>query len=51
MNIFYEHTLDFELLTAVTMKNDILWEVKPCGLVEDYRRFGGTYASTLRVDE
>jgi hypothetical protein len=32
----------FKVGTAVTMKNTIFWNVKPCSPVEVYRRFGGT---------
>jgi hypothetical protein len=42
-NKFYEHAVDFEVLTAVTMKNYIFWEVRSCSLVQVCRRFGGTY--------
>jgi hypothetical protein len=31
----------FETLTAVTMKNGVFWDVKPCGSCKN-RRFGGT---------
>jgi hypothetical protein len=31
----------FEVLTAVTMKNGVVWEVTPCGSCKN-RRFGGT---------
>jgi hypothetical protein len=31
----------FEVFTAVTMKNDVLWDVTPCGSCKN-RRFGGT---------
>jgi hypothetical protein len=31
----------FEVSTAVTMKNDIFWDVTPCGSYKN-RRFGGT---------
>jgi hypothetical protein len=31
----------FEVFTAVTMKNSILWDVTPCGSCKN-RRFGGT---------
>jgi hypothetical protein len=32
----------FEVLTAVTMKNDVFWNVTSCGSCKN-RRFGGTY--------
>jgi hypothetical protein len=31
----------FEVFTAVTMKNDVFWEVTSCGSCKN-RRFGGT---------
>jgi hypothetical protein len=31
-----------EVLNAVTMKKNVVWNVAPCNLVEVYRRFGGT---------
>jgi hypothetical protein len=31
----------FEVFTAVTMKNDVFWDVTPSGSCKD-RRFGGT---------
>jgi hypothetical protein len=31
----------FEVLTAVTMKNTIIWSVTPCSLVDVYRGFRG----------
>jgi hypothetical protein len=36
------HQVRFEVFTAVTMNNDIFWDVKPCGSCKN-RRFGGTY--------
>jgi hypothetical protein len=32
----------FEVFTAVTMKNDVFWDVTPCGSCKN-RHFGGTY--------
>jgi hypothetical protein len=32
----------FDVFTAVTMKNALFWDVKPCGSCRN-RRFGGTY--------
>jgi hypothetical protein len=32
----------FEVFMAVTMKNAVFWDVRPCGSCKD-RRFGGTY--------
>jgi hypothetical protein len=32
----------FEVFTAVTMKNDVFWNVTPCGSCKN-RRFGGTW--------
>jgi hypothetical protein len=31
----------FEVFTAVTMKNNVFWDVTPCGSCKN-RRFGGT---------
>jgi hypothetical protein len=31
----------FEAFTAVTMKNNVFWDVTPCGSCKN-RRFGGT---------
>jgi hypothetical protein len=31
----------FEVFTAVTMKNGVLWDIMPCGSCKN-RRFGGT---------
>jgi hypothetical protein len=31
----------FEVFTTVTMKNDVFWDVTPCGSCKD-RSFGGT---------
>jgi hypothetical protein len=31
-----------EVLSAVTMKNTVSWNVTPCSVVEICRRFGGT---------
>jgi hypothetical protein len=45
--IFYEggkevsSRLRFEVFTAVTMKNAVFWDVKPCGCCKN-RRFGST---------
>jgi hypothetical protein len=49
-NIFCEHTVDFEVLTAMTMKNDRFWDVTPCNLV-DVDVLEERTASTLRADE
>jgi hypothetical protein len=32
----------FEVFTAVTMKNEVFWDVTPCGCCKN-RRFGGTW--------
>jgi hypothetical protein len=32
----------FEVFTAVAMKNDVFWDVTPCGSCKN-RRFGGTW--------
>jgi hypothetical protein len=33
---------EFEVFTAVTMKNAVFWDVTPCGSCKN-RRFGGKY--------
>jgi hypothetical protein len=33
----------FDVLTAVAMKNSILWDIMPCSPLKVNRRFGGTY--------
>jgi hypothetical protein len=38
----------FEVFTAVTTKNRVFLDVTPCGSCKN-RRFGGTYASFIRV--
>jgi hypothetical protein len=37
-----------EVFTAVTMKNGVFWNATPCDSCKN-RRFGGTYASFIRV--
>jgi hypothetical protein len=37
-----------DILTMVTIKPDVLWGVKPCGLVQVYRCFGGMYCFLLQ---
>jgi hypothetical protein len=36
------HHVRFEVFTAVTLKNDVFWVVRPCGSCKN-RRFGGTW--------
>jgi hypothetical protein len=43
-----ELRLRFEVLTAMAMKNIILWDVTPCSLAEGYWRFGGTHCNLLQ---
>jgi hypothetical protein len=38
----------FEVITAVTVKCNIIWDVTPCSVVNVYRRFGGTYCPDLQ---
>jgi hypothetical protein len=38
----------FEVLTAVTMKNIVFWDVAPCRSCELNRRFGVTYRLHLQ---
>jgi hypothetical protein len=33
----------FQVLTAVSMKMTVFWDVAPCSLVEVYLRFRGAY--------
>jgi hypothetical protein len=33
----------FDVSTAVTIRNDVFWDVRPCGSCKN-RRFGGTYS-------
>jgi hypothetical protein len=40
----------FEVLTAVTMKNGVFWDVTPCGSCKS-RRFGGTYSLLHQGDK
>jgi hypothetical protein len=42
--------LRFEVFTAVTMKNGVLWDVTPCGSCKN-RRFGGTQLLLHQGDE
>jgi hypothetical protein len=37
-------SVGFEVLTAVTMKGFIVWDVTPCSLVEVHKRSEGTYS-------
>jgi hypothetical protein len=38
---FFLVNVRFEVFTAVTMKNDVFWDITPCGSCKN-RRFGGT---------
>jgi hypothetical protein len=38
----------FEVLTALTTKNTILWDVPPSSIVKAYQRFGRTYVFITR---
>jgi hypothetical protein len=38
----YSLNVRFEVFTAMTMKNGVFWDVRPCGSCQN-RRFGGTY--------
>jgi hypothetical protein len=40
----------FEIFTALTMKNAIFWDIKPCGSCKK-RRFGGTQRLRHQVDK
>jgi hypothetical protein len=42
--LYYE---GLEVLTAVTMKNAVFWDVAPCGFIIN-QRFGGTYRLHLQ---
>jgi hypothetical protein len=37
----------FEVLTAMTMKSNIFWDMQSCSLVEVHRPFGGIYCLLL----
>jgi hypothetical protein len=39
----------FEVLTVVTMKITVFWDVTPCRLVDCYRRFGDSSALNLEA--
>jgi hypothetical protein len=41
----------FEVITAMTRKFGILWDVMPCCLVDVYRSFKGTYCPIFRPEE
>jgi hypothetical protein len=47
INYFYDY-VGFEVLTAVTMKNSIFWDITPHSPVKVDRRFGGTYCLRLQ---
>jgi hypothetical protein len=36
--------MKFEVLTTMTMKSKIFWDLTPYNLVEVYRPFGGMYS-------
>jgi hypothetical protein len=40
----------FEVFKEVTMKNDVFWDVAPCGSCEN-RRFGGTQRLRHQCDK
>jgi hypothetical protein len=47
-NFFYiDFIVGFQVLTAVTMKNSVFWDVAPCRSCMN-RRFGGTYRLHLQ---
>lgn len=37
------HTMRFEILLVVAMKINILWDMKPCNLVDRYQLSEGTF--------
>jgi hypothetical protein len=41
--------LGFEIITEVTMKCTVFWDMTLCSLVDIYRRFGGPYCLCLQV--
>jgi hypothetical protein len=41
LNSIEDDPVRFEVLTAATMKNDVFWDVTPCGSCKN-RRFEGT---------
>jgi hypothetical protein len=38
--VIKKELVEFEVFTAVTMKNGVFWDVTPCGSCKN-RRFGG----------
>jgi hypothetical protein len=40
--VICEYIVRLEVITALTMKNAVLWDETPCGFCKN-RRFGGTY--------
>jgi hypothetical protein len=43
INFFTNHPIiEFEVLTAVVMKNSIFWDTTPCSPLKVNRHFGGT---------
>jgi hypothetical protein len=46
--IFHPCDVKFEVLMAVRMTVLFFWVVTPCGLINRYRRFGGTYCLHLQ---
>jgi hypothetical protein len=44
------YDLRSEVLTAVKMSMLVFWVVTPCGLVNGYQRFGGTYRLHLHQE-
>jgi hypothetical protein len=41
------HAIRFEVLTVVSIKSTVFWNVVPCSLVEVYKLIGGTYCVHL----
>jgi hypothetical protein len=41
----------FEAITAVTMKNSMVWDIRPCSPMKVNRRFGGIYRLHFRVEK
>ena len=38
-----------DVVTVLNMRHTFWWDVKPCGPVANYRRFGRTYCLRLQV--
>jgi hypothetical protein len=41
----------FQVLTAASMNMTVFWDVAPCNLIKDYRRFRDAYCLHYRLDD